>query len=195
MAGKHWWALKSVLTTDYKQVNRIGHGDGGPNNVEYHEKVADILNDVLATGDVMSLTNHTYKADDNSVVTADGPGITVERSNGNVIFIIPELVNPISFRIHGTASELNNGEMSVTIRGGRGSGTDYNTDDSDARYPSMEIGLRTQILQTDPFTQAVHDSRSGGYVIENTPISNGTPGETTTTIKNLAGEWELFGQL
>jgi len=189
------WIRKSVVTDDYRLVNRIGHGDGGPNDIEYHYDIAEIINKLAENNLISSPAIQTYPADDNCIVTADGPGVTATRITGQITITIPSTVNILSFRIHGDSSELSSGQLTVIISGGRASGTIYNLNDATARYPKIDYGTRTQVLISDPFTQLPHDASAGSFVVEHTPISNDQPGRTITTIKQISGDWEIYGQL
>lgn len=183
------------MTDDYRKVNRIGHGDGGPNDIEYYYDLASIINLLGENNLIFSPAIQTYPADDNSIVTADGPGITITRSTGLIQINVPASVNIMSFRIHGDSSELSNGEITIRVVGGRANGTVYNISNETARYPQITVGSRTQVLTSDPYVQLPHDVSAGGYVIEHTPISEDQIGRTVTTVKQISGDWEIYGQL
>ena len=195
MAGLLRWIRKSVVTDNYQLVNRIGHGDGGPNNVEYHYDIAEIINKLAENNLISSPAIQVYQMDDNSVVTADGPGVTIERTNGQITLTVPDIVNIMSFRIHGDASELSSGNMTIIISGGRGAGTMYNSSDADARYPFLYRNSRPPALLGGSVAQMPHDSRTGFYSVEHTLISDDMAGRTISTMRNISGEWEIIGQL
>lgn len=130
-----------------------------------------------------------YSAGSGVYVTADNLGITASKSAGQVTISIPSNATITSFRFFGTAGDLNSGEITFDFVGGKGSGVDYNTADTNMYHPFISIQQRTVAPATD-FEQRPYDV--GSFQIFNEVFSNS--GTVSVKITNLSGSFGVFGQ-
>lgn len=135
-----------------------------------------------------------YSAGNGCIVTATGEGITYSKSAGSGTITVPSTVTLISFRISGGSSDLAVGDNSIeiTIDGGKGSGTDFNTGDSDAFWPVIQMQNRNVLGSSDAFSQRPHDG-SGGFTITN--IRPVVSGEVTFKVTGISGDWGIMGSM
>mgnify|MGYP005992878717 CR=1 FL=1 len=131
----------------------------------------------------------TYLASSIVMVKATGLGITATKSSGALTITVPSSVSLESFRFFGSSSDLQSGEIVVNIVGGYGSGTDFNTSDSNMYHPVITLQQRTVGPGSD-FEQII--PRTGVYNIYHKVFT--TSGTVSVEVSGLSGSFGLFGQ-
>ncbi|MEO0339499.1 MAG: hypothetical protein AAF242_09810 [Bacteroidota bacterium] len=148
---------------------------------------------IMDTSNTMPTTpDQVYPAGVGVMVRADGGGIQASRSPGSVTITVPNEVMLKSFRVIGSASDLASGEVRIQLSGGRGSGTIYNTDNSDGIHPVLIIQNRTSILPSDPMLQRPDDANDSINIFDEKITS---PGQVVSKVTGLSGDWGIKGIL
>ncbi|MEO0339207.1 MAG: hypothetical protein AAF242_08325, partial [Bacteroidota bacterium] len=137
-------------------------------------------------------SDQRYDAGNGVYVTATGAGVTATKATGQVIITVPSTVTLHSFRVVGTASDLNSGELQIVISGGKGSGTDFNTSDTDLYHPAITIQNRSVVLPSDPYLQRPDDAGDSISIFDERFSTNG---QVSVKITGLSGDFGIKGSL
>lgn len=136
--------------------------------------------------------NYFYSPLAGVYVLASGVGITCSKVVGSATFTVPNDVFLHKFWFTGSASDWNSGEFTITIVGGNGSGTSYNTQDSDTIYPFIYTQNRNVITTTQPFKQDTYEV-GGNIEILNVRNDPYVSGQTAVKLTGLSSDRRIIG--
>ena len=188
-----------VTATDYDatyavQVSGVYNAAASQYTMTTNETIHIVSKLVDGTYRWMLIRPHTggtlrYSAGADVMVSADGPGITASTAGtGNLTITVPENVTLFSFRFFGVSGDLSSGEITIDIVGGYGSGTDFNTSDSDMYHPVITVQQRTVAPSAD-FEQRPHTTTSFNIYDE----LFDTSGTVSVKVTGLSGSFGIFG--
>lgn len=129
----------------------------------------------------------TYENIGNSIIVkkSGNAEITSIKNPGVIIITVPDSVVLHSAIIVTSSSDYNNGELQIRLEGGKQSGVDVNTLDSDMMFPIVELENRN-VISTSQNYQSVDKDPADTYNIQYVrPVVSG---QTTTLITGLSGD-------
>ena len=146
----------------------------------------------VTNGDTIAVPGapRRYDADNGCWVYATAPGVSYVKSAGQGTLTVPIGIELYSFRIVGGAADLNSGEVRITIV--YDPGVAFNKMDADLWHPDITLQNRTTVLPTDPYLQRPDDAGDSINIFDE-KIS--TPGQVTTQITGLSGDWGIKGTM
>lgn len=131
-----------------------------------------------------------YNAGNGCWVYASAAGITYAKSSGQGTLTVPAGVELHSFRIVGGSTDLNSGELRITID--FDAGVAHNQSDATLWHPDITIQNRTTVLPTDPYQQRPDDAGDSINIFDERFAA---AGEVSTKITGLSGDWGIKGTL
>lgn len=146
----------------------------------------------VTAGDTVALPGapRRYDAGNGCWVYATAPGVSYVKSAGQGTLTVPEGIELYSFRIVGGAAELNSGEVSITIVYDPTVG--HNKSNATLWHPDITIQNRTTVLPSDPYLQRPDDAGDSINIFDEKIT---TPGQVTTKITGLSGDWGVKGTM
>lgn len=146
----------------------------------------------VTAGDTVAVPGgpRRYDAGNGCWVYATAPGLSYVKSAGQGTLTIPAGVELYSFRIVGGASDLNSGEVRITIV--YDTGVAWNKTNADLWHPDITIQNRTVVIPTDPYLQRPDDAGDSITIFDEQVT---TPGQVTSKITGLSGDWGVKGTM
>ena len=146
----------------------------------------------VTAGDTVAVPGgpRRYNAGNGCWVYATAPGLSYVKSAGQGTITVPTGVELYSFRIVGAASDLNSGEVRITIV--YDTGVAFNKTNDGLWHPDITIQNRTVVLPSDPYLQRPDDAGDSINIFDEQIT---TPGQVTTKITGLSGDWGVKGTM
>ena len=141
---------------------------------------------------VAESSDQRYDAGNGVYVTATGAGVTTTKVTGQITITVPSDVTLHSFRVVGSAGDLNSGELQIIIAGGKGAGVDFNTTDADLYHPDITVQNRTAILPTDPYLQRPDDAGDSITIFDERFSASG---QVSVKITGISGDFGIKGSM